>query len=70
MRILRAKNCGSTRVSRVQFGVPPNCKRSSEILFQNNITSVNPSAFDFGRDARNHPPEPGATTVFENLFEK
>ena len=32
MKVFVRENCGSTRVARVQFGVPPNCDRKETSL--------------------------------------
>ena len=51
---------GSTRVSRVQSGVPPNCHGAWTLDLRGSIAEPCPS-HGFGRDARNNPPEAGAT---------
>ena len=52
---------GGTRVTRVQFGVAPNCGRVGDVLFQGRAAGGCPSPFGFGRDARNNRPEACST---------
>ena len=56
---------GSTRRWRVQFGVPPNCSgaRPFPIRPTGKVCGF-VSAMSFGRDARNHPRDAGATDRF------
>ena len=58
---------GSTRVPRVQFGVPPNCRgkrtmRKTELGWQQSKP-----AYGFGRDARNYPRDAGAADIIQRL---
>jgi hypothetical protein len=58
------KAVGSTRVPRVQFGVPPNWIGGRTTGVDCTKQGQTSSADGFGRDARNNPRDAGATTFF------
>ena len=63
MVIESTKAVGSTRLRRVQFGVPPNCIGAQTICVKRMNDGAAP-AESFGRDARNNPRDAGATSFF------
>ena len=55
----------STRVSQVQFGVSPNCRRV--IKSQDKPSSIVGRLKGFGRDVRNDPRDAGATVAYHTF---